>query len=633
MTPSRRIARVVRLSHVLLKKFMSVSLASVAAVAMAEPTGCPEFTVERPRPTGGAVVLAVDFGLDAKGDKNAAAINRALAEAMRVKASRVELAPGTYRCYDEPGVVIRDFTDFTFDGKGAVLVFRRPAEYRCQPQSELILDKGNVLVQRCVRTEVCNLTMDWDWKNDPLAGFVKCVAKHPSKDRADAWFELEFVDWARHPFYPNPCPLQKLQAMRDDHKGFRKGFACSFGQSEGHFGAKNEWVKPNVLRVWPGVLMPGRNQNPQHAWGQPSVAEKVTVGETYRVQHCYYGKNGFNFDSNRHFTFRDITVWSCFGMAFVTDGTQKHWQFENVKVVPPTKAEFAAAYPGERFFERPVTSVSDGHHVARSCGWCKYLNCTWSRNNDDSSNFHDRFTIAIRVADKALQVINRRGEEYFRAAVGTTFELRNPDFSPTGAFVKLVRKQGDMLYVDRPLPEQKGQCFLVWDRTYGTDNVLVKGCKFVDSAFRNIFSPSNLTIEDCDFVRTGGYPIQFIADYRSDLWCEGLGATNLVVRNCRFEDTNVIHPDGPQISTVCVTPTGWQIPPPDKGFVGGDLLIEGCTFVRPTGPVLKLTTGKNVIFRNCTIDLRETVGATESAGKLLTDGAENVKVENVRLRK
>lgn len=79
-----------------------------------------------------------------------------------------------------------------------------------------------------------------------------------------------------------------------------------------------------------------------------------------------------------------------------------------------------------------------------------------------------------------------------------------------------------------------------------------------------------------------------------------------------------------------MTPTGWQIPPPDKGYVGGDLLIEGCTFVRPTGPVLKLPTGKNVIFRNSTIDLRGTVGATDSAGKLLTDGAENVKVEDIR---
>ena len=136
---------------------------AIAGNVVAGPSGAGEFTIDAPRATGGPVVRAADFGFSPTSDKNAAAIARALDECRRVKASRLELAPGTYRCLDEPGVVVRDFTDFTFDGKGAVLVFRRAPEYRCQPQSELILDKGNLLVQRCLRTEVRDLVMDWDW--------------------------------------------------------------------------------------------------------------------------------------------------------------------------------------------------------------------------------------------------------------------------------------------------------------------------------------------------------------------------------------------------------------------------------------------------------------------------------------
>ena len=192
-----------------------------------------------------------------------------------------------------------------------------------------------------------------------------------------------------------------------------------------------------------------------------------------------------------------------------------------------------------------------------------------------------------------------------------------------------MRVNKELLELDRDIPDQKGPCFLVWDRTYGTDWVLFKGCTCEDSGWRNLFSPSNLTIEDCTFRRTPGMPLRLIADWRADLWCEGMGTTNVVIRNCTFEDAGTLVPKEGQISTRCVVPAGWDIPPPDKGFVGGDVLIEKCTFVRPTGPVLDFPTGRNVTFRDCTVDLRGTQNATPSAGTFDTSGAENVRIERV----
>ena len=602
------------------------------------PTGCPNFVVERPRAAATPrVVRAADFGLDAKGEKNAAAISRALAEAKRLGASHVELAPGTYRCFDEPGIVIEGFRDFTFDGKGAVLVFRRPAEYRGQPQSELILDKGNVLVRGCERTEVRNFTLDWDWEKDPLAAFVRVTAKHEDAAAPEnSYVEFTFVDWERYPKYPEPVPVQKMMAMTEDRMHFRRGPAFSFGQTEGHFGAKNEWVKPNVLRVWPGLAMEGRNQNPMVRFGRNPAANLARVRQfeqngLYRLQHCYYGKNAVNLADNRHLAVRHVSVWSTFGMAMVTDGRQRFTEVEDFTVMPPTREAFAAAYPGVTFRPRPVSSTSDGFHVARSQGYFRLLNCRWTLNNDDSINFHDRFTIAVRGGDRVLDVINRRGAEYFRVEKGAEIELRYPNFAETGFRAKVTRIAGNRLYLDRTIPPQKGQCFLVWDRTYGTDNVHVKGCVFEDSGFRNIFSPSNLTIEDCTFRRTNANPICFIADYRSDLWCEGMGATNLVVRNCHFEDVNRLKPEKPVISAVCVTPTDWDVGKVDPGFVGGNVLIENCRFVRPTGPAVKFTTGSDVQVRNVTVDVRGVdLSACPEAGKMMFDGAVDARVEGVR---
>ena len=117
---------------------LAACVALGAAVFAGTPTGCPDFDVELPRATGGAVIRAVDFGFSETNEHNAVALNAALAEARRVRASRLELAPGTYRCFEDicggggrgatalpSGIVIDGFEDFTFDGKGAILVFRR----------------------------------------------------------------------------------------------------------------------------------------------------------------------------------------------------------------------------------------------------------------------------------------------------------------------------------------------------------------------------------------------------------------------------------------------------------------------------------------------------------------------------
>ncbi|MBR0057620.1 MAG: hypothetical protein IJP66_09850, partial [Kiritimatiellae bacterium] len=227
------------------------------------PTGCPDFTVELPHGRGGAVVRAADFGFSRESDRNAAAVNAALAEAKRIGAARLELEPGTFRCFDEPGVAIDGFRDFTFDGKGAVLVFRRPPEFRCQPQSEVVPEKANLCVRGCERCLVGNFTMDWDWANDPLGAFVRVSAKHIDATAPErSCVDLRFVDWERHPKFPEPVPVQKMAPMDECRTRLRAGRAFSFGQTEGHFGARNEWVAPNVLRLWPGLAMENRNQNP-----------------------------------------------------------------------------------------------------------------------------------------------------------------------------------------------------------------------------------------------------------------------------------------------------------------------------------------------------------------------------------
>ena len=100
------------------------------------------------------------------------------------------------------------------------------------------------------------------------------------------------------------------------------------------------------------------------------------------------------------------------------------------------------------------------------------------------------------------------------------------------------------------------------------------------------------------------------------------------MRNCLFEDTCVLNPKDSCISTVCVTPAGWDVGTVDKGFVGGNLLIEGCRFVNPGGYILDLGCGRNVLFRNNKVELGPRAKDNpDKAGKFNVSAAENVHIE------
>ncbi len=146
------------------KRYIALSSAVAVVSAAVAATGCAEFWVQRPRGDGTPVVRAADFGFSGTNDFNAAAVNRALEHCRRTGAHTLELAPGTYNCFDAPhGMAITNMTDFTFDGRGAVLVFRPSAGFHSQPQGELLRTGADILVGGCERTLVCDITLDCGW--------------------------------------------------------------------------------------------------------------------------------------------------------------------------------------------------------------------------------------------------------------------------------------------------------------------------------------------------------------------------------------------------------------------------------------------------------------------------------------
>ena len=553
--------------------------------------GAGDFTVELPRPTGGVTLDAANFGVSPSNDLNGAALTAAFREARRIGAARLRVAPGTYNCFDDEGVLAEGLADFTFDGGGAMFVFRRPS---------LVGTGANLVIKGCDHSLFTNFRMDWDWEHDPLASVVTVVGKHCDERDNESCFDVKFDRLP--PCHPNPVPIQTMTTVDASRRHLigTQPNRMLFGLYEGHFGPKNEWVEEDTLRIWPQVrpgdgftFIPGCEWCYSADWNR-SVVDEIKIGTVYRMLHYYYGKGGIHLNSNEHLTLRGIHVLSCRGFGLGVDGAQKFWRVEDFTLAPPP----------DKLGERLVSSTADGHHVVRSLGYCQYVNMAVSFCNDDSHNFHDCISHGVTEAPDTLLQTFVNGVIYLNARPGDEIELREANYAPTGWRGKVVSIDGKRLKMDRPVPAApKFGVFLFFNRTFATSHILVKDCVCRDSHFRNLWQSGNLTVEGCTFERMGDGQ-HFLADWTHDLWCEGVGVENVVFRDCVFRDNNQQTRGTPcaqpEIQSYLRWPDDVKCDKPAPGFFK-DFLFENCRFINPAGKVFAMRFVDGVTLRGNTV--------------------------------
>ena len=563
-----------------------------------DPTGAGEIAVTAPRSHAGAVLKAENFGFSVTNDDNGAAIAAAVREARRVGASKVLLAPGVYRCFGDP-IVIDGLVDFELDGCGAELVFRRPLRYPIEPSWDHDGSGANFVIRNCRRMKIGNMVTDWDWRTMPLATCAKVAATHVDDADNASYIDYDLLGCgARHPYYGKIFPFQRTQPMAEDFRRFVRGPNIWHGTYEGEMGCKTLWLSPTRVRVYPFVEEPGRAR-----WTGPNMrafspklnrdsVRQHKTGETYRIAHAYYGKGGFTLVSNEDFELHDVEIPSCFGHAVYVGGTQRNWMIRNVTVAP-------------RDWRHPISSSADTIHFVRSHGNAIIDNLTVKLEQDDAINVHDRFMVAKKVSPRTLQVVLERGARYFRPGVGNDIELLDPGYNPTGWKGKCVGTEGETILLDRDLPASDPEegYFLVFDRTASSDGVIIRNCTFEDMEMRTLVNASNATVENCVFRRTNGDALRCIADYTLKWWAEGMGTTNVVVRNCRFEGNCMRELVGSYYSLGAdfVTWLGCpeQVKPErlNRRFIS-DILVEDCEFVDSLGYFADLRFGTGLKFRN-----------------------------------
>ena len=484
-------------------------------------TGCPDFNVELPAGNPNApVVNAADFGATENNLKFCDAMNAAVAHCRKIGARKLVLPKGVYHLYNSGPITFEGLKDFEFDGGGSTFIFLRDkglAKMKGLDASKIsnnFQDGTCVKISECERVKVGNFNIDWDWAADPLGSIVRVenVCASPGGE----YIDYKFVDYDNFPRRDLRVANLSSYDPVSNLIGVEGGATLGYEFYKGKNIPKMEWLSGNVLRVW-----------------HSHYSRRAKVGDFYRMQHYYYDGAGVLTHQNRHLTLSKVNVYSCRGHAFVVSGTQQYWQYLDCSIKPPEGAK-----------ARAITCTADHLHVVNSRGYMKLIGCDFMLGADDCIYVHDCTGYAVRKSDFSLETRNVRGIKMFK--VGDPIELRDDDFSPSGftGKIKSVKpidaSKGvhEIVFADK-IPQPKGEGFIMFNHYYSSGNILLRNCKFHSNRARGIIIQCpNVTVENCVIKNNEMAGMRIVTGYTPNLWSEGFGVDNLLVRGCVFESTN-----------------------------------------------------------------------------------------------
>ena len=550
-------------------------------------TGCPDFNVELPAGNPNApVVNAADFGATENNLKFCDAMNAAVAHCRKIGARKLVLPKGVYHLYNSGPITFEGLKDFEFDGGGSTFIFLRDkglAKMKGLDASKIsnnFQDGACVKISECERVKVGNFNIDWDWAADPLGSIVRVenVCASPGGE----YIDYKFVDYDNFPRRDLRVANLSSYDPVSNLIGVEGGATLGYEFYKGKNIPKMEWLSGNVLRVW-----------------HSRYSRRAKVGDFYRMQHYYYDGAGVLTHQNRHLTLSKVNVYSCRGHAFLVSGTQQYWQYLDCSIKPPEGAK-----------ARAITCTADHLHVVNSRGYMKLIGCDFMLGADDCINVHDCTGYAVRKSDFSLETRNVRGIKMFK--VGDPIELRDDDFSPSGftGKIKSVKpidaSKGvhEIVFADK-IPQPKGDGFIMFNHYYSSGNILLRNCKFHSNRARGIIIQCpNVTVENCVIKNNEMAGMRIVTGYTPNLWSEGFGVDNLLVRGCVFESTNRtdVKADGFArdihigIYRTTGERTGQTMYP-----IMSNITFEKNTFKNAYGLVAFITSSGNVVFRENTI--------------------------------
>ncbi|KAH0790370.1 alpha-galactosidase [Histomonas meleagridis] len=461
------------------------------------PQGAKEFEVLLPPDDENTTFInAAEFGLNESVENAGDIINKALDYCRNNHIGKLIINKGTYKMFKGNMIYMERLNNFTLEGSGSTFI----------GDGDLFQSGGaRINFNSCQQTLVQNLNIDWNWDTNPLGSLVKVV------DVTASTVDFEFFEYDD---FPNKNLRVALLSQVDPETltvGTESGKTIAYQMYLTNTKPTTEWLSGNVLRIY------------------DSRQSIYSVGQIYRMQHSYYEYGGAYLGSNKHFTLRNVNIYSCPGSALIVSGDQMYWHFDNVNIKRPKGVP-----------RRAITCTADHFHLSRSSGYFLMENCELSLGADDCINIHDNSIYLTKYSENSLKTISDKNNELYQ--IDQVIELRYDDYSPTNVFA-IVK---DLIPIDQEngiyevvlnctIPGKVGDGFVLFNTAYNTHNIIIRNCYFHENRARGILLlAKDITIENCSFYHIEMGAIKIETGYTLTTWCEGYGADNIVIRNCTF---------------------------------------------------------------------------------------------------
>lgn len=407
------------------------------AVTVAYPGSGP-VTVELP-----AIASSADVVLDPdpKAD-NGPALRRALAAA--TNGTRVRIAqPGRYSVrslVEAPkwaGMLLEDKTDVEFDGNGSTLVFAdKVARY--------------LLVDRCRRIAVRNVRFDLDPAYARVGVYVKLLEVDPTNRTVKAQ-QVNGRDGSPDPLIPQRASYWRWRPH--DPKTLR------IAKSGPYFESGSYATKPVAdPAAGPGVFRFTLKHDAEHKlWKE--LAAAMAGQNFFLLNHADFSANAVSLTRSSQVTFEQVEYHATLGMVFLADGCD-HLRVVRCRIGPP---------PGLTAADRPLASGSDGYHFHQMHGDIVFEQNECALTDDDPVSIKDSIWPDLRPV-ASNQLAGCKGLK-----PGRPVELLRPDYTPMNFTAVVVAVTGDVATVDRLLPADLPAGSLLMDRSYHTQNWILRG--------------------------------------------------------------------------------------------------------------------------------------------------------------
>ena len=461
--------------------------------------GVSEVSFEIPDPATDKEVFGAQFGFDPASADNSAAFNAAAAFLRDNPGTKLTLEKGVYNLGDAY-VTFSGIKDCVIDGNGSVFMY----------------DEANYFgISACEGLKFENLTIDWDWDAHYLASVVKVIGYEKlSGNGAKVTFKFLLEDDASYALTNNWDSMIHLDPETLVMSCVPKGDFFNVYNSS----AERTLVAPDEIAV-------------------VFKYEPPKLGDTLLIRHYNYGPGAFNIGAGSNgIVFEDVNIYGLPGEGMIVNDGAHHIRFTRLTIgLNPKTAD-----------KHRVSTTADAMHIKETRGYYILEDCDIGYCGDDCLNIHDTVGAVIEFYENELTISASNGYPYH---VGDTLSFRREsDFTKIDftAVITSVSVSGSEWNVtlDRDCEDALAENMIVHDDTYDSGHYIIRNCFFHENRARGVLAgSSDCLIEGCRFYRNQSSAIQICIDIIPNLWTEGKGTSNMIIRNNEFDNCGRLRPD------------------------------------------------------------------------------------------